>query len=151
MPDFGSPDGWGIGQIDRSGNEESEFNYTTTKEVYDWQESIDSMNSVLREKKNMYLEIVGWFRAQYQNDPNTNWVEPNVTTNVSGVVLNAREWSIMTLYNGSGGCPRLHIPGRPRNGSPIHFDPITSRWILYTDSNNYVPKVMAESNAEEVD
>ena len=151
LPDFGSPDGWGIGQIDRSGNEESEFNYTTTKEVYDWQESIDSMNSVLREKKNMYLEIVGWFRAQYQNDPNTNWVEPNVTTNVSGVVLNAREWSIMTLYNGSGGCPRLNIPGRPRNGSPIHFDPITSRWILYTNSNNYVPKVMAESNAEEVD
>ena len=61
LPDFGSPDGWGIGQIDRSGNEESEFNYTTTKEVYDWQESIDSMNSVLREKKNMYLEIVAGF------------------------------------------------------------------------------------------
>lgn len=151
LPDFGSPDGWGIGQIDRSGNEDSEFNYTTTREVYDWHESVASMNSVLREKKNMYLEIVGWFRTQYQNDPNTNWIEPNVTTNVSGVVLTAREWSIMTLYNGSGGCPRLNIPGRPRNRSPIHFDPRTSRWILYTNMNNYVPKVMAESGAEEVD
>ena len=151
LPDFGSPDGWGIGQIDRSRNRLPAMNYTTTKEVYDWHESVASMNQVLRTKRNRYLQIVGWFRTKYQNDPSVRWVEPNVTTNLNGVVLSARDWSIITLYNGTEGCDKLTVLGRPRVGSPIHFDPQTSSWRLSTNVHNYAPNVFDEADAEETE
>ena len=151
LPNFGAPDGWGIGQIDRSGNEPSAMNFTTTREVYDWHASVDSMNVVLRDKRARYLEIIRLFRNKYQNDHSTNWVEPNVTTNLNGTVLTAREWSIITLYNGARGCDDLSDVGRPNESSPIHFDPTSSTWRLSTNVNNYAPSVISEAGVEESD
>ena len=141
----------GIGQIDRSGNEPSAMNFTTTREVYDWHASVDSMNVVLRDKRARYLEIIRLFRNKYQNDHSTNWVEPNVTTNLNGTVLTAREWSIITLYNGARGCDDLSDVGRPNESSPIHFDPTSSTWRLSTNVNNYAPSVISEAGVKESD
>ena len=151
LPNFGAPDGWGIGQIDRSGNEISAMNYTITKEVYDWHSNVDSMNKVLRDKRARYLEIIRLFRNKYQNDHSTNWVEPNVATNLNGTVLTAREWSIITLYNGARGCDDLSDVARPNESSPIHFDPTSSTWRLSTNVNNYAPSVISEAGVEESD
>lgn len=146
LPNWGTPYGWGIGQIDKG------IDGTTTAEVYDWHENVASMNRVLRSKRNRYEEVVGWFRAAYQNDPAVNWSEPdNVTTNVSGHVFTAKEWTIITLYNGAGGTPYLSAIGHPRERSPIHFDPRTSSWKLYTNDKNYAPMVYDRRNLEEVE
>ena len=138
--------GWGIGQIDRGRNN------NRTAEIYDWHENVKSMNKILRRKRARYNEIVGLYREAYQGDSAVEWVEPDsVTTNVNGVVMTARQWAIMTLYNGAGGTYPLPFEGRERERTPIHFDHTTSKWILYTNQNNYVPVVLDGANSVEVE
>lgn len=145
-PNFGEPHGWGIAQIDRGRNGD------TTAEVYDWHANVAAMNETLRSKRNRYNQILAMYRIAYQNDPSTRWFEPdNVTTNVNGTVISARQWSIMTLYNGSGGTHQLPFPGQENYSTPIHFDPVTTNWVLYTNSKNYVPVVYGDAEATEVE
>ena len=63
----------------------------------------------------------------------------------------ARQWSIMTLYNGAAGCQPLTVLDRPRERSPIFFDPTTSSWHLSTNENDYAPRVIEDSELEETD
>lgn len=92
------------------------------------------------------------YRSAYQNDASTQWFEPdNITTNVNGTVISARQWTIMTLYNGAGGTHPLPFPGQEQYSTPIHFDPVTTNWILYTNSRNYVPVVFGDVNVTEVE
>ena len=130
--------GWGMCQIDGSN--------TTSGIVWEWKKNVDRMNFVLRQKKAYFNMVVGWFRSQYQGDPTTRWHEPdNISTNLSGITLSAKDWTIATLYNGAGGTPRLNIPGRPHLRSPIHFNPATTNWVLYTNSYDYVPTMAEDS------
>ena len=127
-------------------------NGDSTAEVYDWHENVASMNAALRLKRNRYNQILAMYRVAYQNDPSTRWFEPdNVTTNVNGTVISARQWSIMTLYNGAGGTHQLPFPGQENYSTPIHFDPVTTNWVLYTNRKNYVPVVYGDAEATEVE
>ena len=146
LPNYGPPHGWGIAQIDKDRNGDS------TAEVYDWHVNVASMNTTLRQKRDRYNVIIGMYRTAYQNDSSTQWFEPdNVSTNVSGTTISAKQWSIMTLYNGAGGTHPLPFPGHDREHTPIHFDPVTTNWYLFTNSNNYVPVVFGDSVATEVE
>jgi hypothetical protein len=110
------------------------------------------MNQILRQKRARYNEIVGLYREAYQGYSNIRWSEPdNVTTNINGTVVTARQWAIMTLYNGAGGTYQLPFIGHERERTPIHFDPSTSQWIFYTNQNNYVPIVLGGANNEEIE
>lgn len=57
----------------------------------------------------------------------------------------------MTLYNGAAGCQPLTVLDRPRERSPIFFDPTTSSWHLSTNENDYAPRVIEDSELEETD
>ena len=145
-PNWGTPHGWGIAQIDKGRNGD------TTAEVYNWHENVAAMNATLIAKRRRYNEIIGFYRAAYQNDPSTQWIEPdNVTTNVNGTVISGRQWAIMTLYNGAGGTHPLPFAGQEDYSTPIHFDPATTNWVLYTNSRNYVPVVYGDANTTEVE
>ena len=74
-----------------------------------------------------------------------------MTTNVNGVVMSARQWTIMTLYNGAKGTHDLNFPGHDYEHTPIHFDAATTNWVLYTNANNYVPKVVNDSGLQETE
>ena len=137
-PNRGKPDGWGIGQIDRSRNTTGPTN-TFTVEVYNWKTNIVSMNTVLRAKRQDYDRLIGYFRGSYGDLP--NWCEPNVTTNLGGRIVTAREWGIMTCYNGRGGCPQKTV-GRHTFLCPVEFVPETGRWILHKNTNDYVTVMM---------
>ena len=145
-PNFGEPHGWGIAQIDRGRNGD------TTAEVYDWHANVASMNATLISKRRRYNEIIGWYRAAYQDDASTHWIEPdNVLTNVNGTVISGRQWAIMTLYNGAGGTHPVPFAEHADDKTPIHFDPVTTNWVLYTNSNNYVPVVYGDASTTEVE
>ena len=129
--------GWGIGQIDKG------TNGCVTAVVYDWHRNVSEINATLRSKANRYEEVVRWYREAYQNDTTTAWFEPDgISTNVGGVVLSAKEWSVITLYNGAGGTPYLPFEGHTMERSPIHFDPVSTNWLLFTNSNDYCPTVV---------
>ena len=151
LPNWGSPDGWGMCQIDRSANAFPN-NVVNTSEVYNWKTNVLAMCNVLRDKRNRYEEVIRWFRTEYQNDHSTQWFEPdNVKTNIGGAIITARQWSIMTFYNGAGGCPYLPFQGHDDEPSPIHFDPVTTNWVLYTNVHDYVPTVLSDSMFQDLE
>ena len=137
--------GWGICQIDR-GQENIH-----TADVYDWHQNVDAMNVKLDEALATYNRFVGYYRSLYINDTTTQWHEPDtVTTNINGVVVSAQMWSVLTLYNGAGGCPRVTLAGRQRR-VPLEFNPVTANWILHANSQDYVRKVVSGRNAQETE
>jgi len=143
-PNWGTPYGWGMCQIDKG-----EHPGCTTAEVYDWHTNVLSMSRVLEQKRSRFQEILGLYRAAYSQDSLTRWFEPdNITTNVEGMVLTARQWAIITLYNGAGGSHPLPFIEHERESTPIHFDPATTNWVLYTNVNDYVPSVLRDRNIE---
>lgn len=137
--------GWGIGQIDRG----QANNHT--HEIYDWHQNVAAMNAKLNDSLATYNRFVGYFRDLYMNDPTTQWFEPDtVTTNISGVAVSAQMWSVLTFYNGTGGCPRLMLAGRQRQ-VPLEFNPVTTNWVLHVNSQNYVYKVVSRRNAQQTE
>lgn len=137
--------GWGIGQIDRGQANDH------TPEIYDWHQNVAAMNAKLNDALATYNRFVGYFRDLYQNDPTTRWFEPDtVTTNISEVAVSARMWSVLTFYNGTGGCPRLMLAGRRRQ-VPLEFNPATTNWVLHVNSENYVYKVVSGRNKQQTE
>ena len=137
--------GWGIGQIDRGQANDH------TSEIYDWHQNVAAMNTKLNDSLATYNRFVGYFRDLYQNDPTTQWFEPDtVTTNISDVAVSAQMWSVLTFYNGTGGCPRLMLAGRLRQ-VPLEFNPVTTNWVLHVNSQNYVYKVVSRRNAQQTE
>ncbi len=135
LPNWGDPYGWGMSQIDKGSNG------VHAVILYDWHKNVEEMNETLREKRDDYNRFIGYYRAAYKDDPTTRWFEPNdVTTNVNGNVITARQWGLLTLYNGATDCGWVMVNGH-RFQSPVHFDPVTTNWVFRANSNNYVPKV----------
>ena len=141
LPNRGAPDGWGIGQIDRSGNQPGSRD-VFTREVYNWKTNIASMNVVLRDKARIYDGLISRFRRAYGTSP--NWCEPNVTTNLGGRVVTAREWGIITCYNGLSGCKGVKFSEQQKVEIPVpvEFIPDTGEWVLHENVNHYVSTVM---------
>lgn len=144
LPNWGSPYGWGIGQIDKDRNGD------TTAEVYDWHENVSAMNETLRAKLAEYRQFIRWYREVYQNDTSTRWFEPDgVTTNIEGYVVSAEMWGVLNCYNGKGGIPGQNIGTHVGQRSPLQFDPASTNWIFHTNANDYVPKVIHDRNQPE--
>ena len=145
LPNWGTPHGWGISQVDRGRNGD------TTAEVYNWHTNITAMNSVLRSKRSDALRFLGYYSSAYSNQP--NWSEPP-STNINGQVVSAEMWSTITLYNGADGIPEQRTPTHNRVFlSPLQFDPQTGRWIFHqnTTNPNYVRDVMTDASLQEVE
>ena len=142
LPNWGSPYGWGIAQIDKG------LDGDTTAEVYNWHENISSMNEKLKSALNTYNRFVGYYRELYANDTSTKWTEPDdVIAIVDGYEVSAKMWSVLTFYNGAGGCPRRYLAGAWRL-VPLEFDPATTNWILYANSQDYVNVTILDRNQQ---
>ena len=137
--------GWGIGQIDRGETG------CVTAVVYDWHRNVSEINAVLRTKRSTYNRIVGYFRSLYTNDTTTVWCEPaNVSTNVNGIAVSGEMWSVITLYNGGGGCPTIPLDGL-QQPVPLVFDPVVSNWVFYANMRDYVSRITSDSTATETE
>ena len=135
--------GWGIAQIDKGEDGD------TTAEVYDWHENVASMNAKLRTSLATYNRFVGYYRSMYAN--NAHWVEPDeVVTTIDGYVVSAKMWSVLTFYNGVGGCPQRMLNGSMRR-TPIEFDPEAGQWVFHANSQNYVTVTVSDRNALETE
>ena len=62
---------------------------------------------------------------------------------VADVVTNGLRYAVIE-YSGVR-------PGQGDYSTPIHFDPVSTNWVLYTNINNYVPVVFGDANAMEVE
>ena len=143
-PNWGTPHGWGIAQIDRGRNGDS------TAEVYDWHTNVVAMNAILREKRAEYRYFISMYRAVYENDTTTRWYEPDtLTTNVNGVIVSAEMWGVLNCYNGKSGIPALPLGDGTDLQSPLKFDPVTTNWIFYANRSNYVHKVTIDQGQRE--
>lgn len=64
--------------------------------------------------------------------------------------MSAREWCILTHYNGAGGCPTNYFNG-VSTYMPIEFKGGTVPWVYHHNSQTYVPAVMRDRNLPEVE
>lgn len=142
LPNWGYPDGWGIAQIDYSSEDPPMT--ASTAEVYNWRANINSMANILNNKLIRYNHTIDYFRDKCLRENPRLWREPtNVSTNVNGTVVSAKQWSIMTLYNGAAGCgENIEVDG-VESGTPIFFN--KGRWELRDNIRNYVPNVLKTS------
>ncbi len=137
--------GWGLAQIDRGRNNPN------TGEIYDWHQNVDAMRVKLQEASDNTTRFIGYYSSSYSSFP--NWTEPPAT-NINGQVVSAEMWSILTLYNGSGGIPEQRTPTSPRAfHSPVQFIPATGEWKFHTNSSNpdYVRDVLTDSELQEIE
>ena len=137
--------GWGLAQIDRGSNNGN------TSEIYDWHQNVDAMRVKLQEASNNTTRFIGYYSSAYSSLP--NWAEPPAT-NINGQVVSAQMWSILTLYNGSGGIPGQTTPTRSIPFySPLEFVPATGEWKFHTNSfnANYVRDVLSDAALQEVE
>ena len=137
--------GWGLAQIDRGRNN------SNTAEIYDWHQNVDAMRAKLQEASNNTTRFIGYYSSAYSTLP--NWTEPP-STNINGQVVSGEIWSILTLYNGSGGIPGQTTPTRTTPfHSPLEFVPATGEWIFHTNSYNpnYVRDVLSDAELQEVE
>ena len=137
--------GWGMAQIDRGRNN------ANTAEIYDWHQNVDAMRAKLQEASNNATRFIGYYSSAYSSLP--NWTDPPAT-NINGHVVSAEMWSILTLYNGSGGIPEQTTPTSPRTFySPVQFIPATGEWKFHANSYNpnYVRDVLTDSELQEVE
>lgn len=139
LPNLGSPQGWGIAQIDYSA--ERPERVASTAEVYDWHANVNSMNTILNQKLTRYNDTITYFRNRCNQEMPSQWREPtNVSTNIAGTVVSAKQWSIMTLYNGAAGCGENIVINGVTNATPIYFR--RGRWELRDNVRSYVPNVL---------
>ena len=130
--------GWGMCQIDRGRTG------LVTRTVYDWKTNVDQMNATLTEKASVHERFMGYYRSAYAGRP--NWSDPELaTTNVLGRSVTARDWSIMTLYNGTSGLESRVVSGHTIY-PPVHFDSTNGRWLFSPNANDYVRKVIQDAN-----
>ena len=137
--------GWGLAQIDRGSNN------VNTAEIYDWHQNVNAMKAKLQEASNNATRFIGYYSSAYSNLP--NWTDPP-STNINGYVVSAEMWSILTLYNGTGGIPGQTTPTSPVTFySPVEFVPSTGKWKFHTNSYNpnYVRDVLLDSELQEVE
>lgn len=149
QPNLGNPAGWGIAQLDRSGQDGG---HTTTAEVWNWKTNLVSMSALFVEKRNMHLGFISAFRSKYGT--HTNWVEPPLSYEFipeSNVRLDSDEWAEIVLYNGAGGVPWTTLVSNNstnRFRSPWVFLPnetnVNRRWTFHDNGTNYAQRISFE-------
>ena len=173
QPNYGAPDGWGIGQIDRSRSGGA----TTTEETWNWQQNVCSSLLVMQEK----VKLSAQYHTALANTvpvADLAGLPVNVTIPGTHTSLTAQEASQITLYNGGSFILRLNIakpkknaptvrtglfPGAwsvasstlpdvftrilvaPNPNLPYQVDIPGTLWTLVPNSNNYVYRVVSEA------
>ena len=146
---WGQPDGWGIGQIDRSGDNPP--SKTETEEAWDWKANIRSANVKLNEKLTLHNTLVGYFEADYGTE--SYWVNLPATHTINNTTLTSAQWATIVLYNGAQGVTKserrylLNTQGKPVEfQSPWKFNlpkpPATKGyWTFHDNKKNYAKEV----------
>lgn len=148
LPNYGAPDGWGIGQIDRSGNDNE---YTSTAEVYDWRANIASMCSIMANKLSDAQRFLSYYRQSYANSP--LWTEPPDTV-IKSVTITPLTWACAYLYNGANGIPNQTTPTHAQDfKSPLQFVPSTGEWLFHRNTKNprYIEDAINKNRTEKVE
>jgi len=144
LPNRGYPDGWGIGQIDRSGDQPK--GTTSTAEVYNWRVNVDAGAQVLNNKRAEYKGLLKKIQNEYPNE----WVEPPATIVKHGITWTHEQWAVSVLYNGSKGVKTTTVWGKDKNGNnvnrniqcPLRFDPKSpTRWTFEDNVRKYTQLV----------
>jgi len=139
-PNRGAPDGWGVMQIDRSGNTTG-IKYTTTAETWNWKTSINFAATLLPGKVGFYNTAISKYRNVYGpggTHSTTKWCEPdNILINYQVVIFTGLEWGVAIYYNGAKGIATHKIPGY-MNGfqSSLSFNENTGLWSV-SDNNQH--------------
>jgi len=139
---WGDPDGWGIGQIDRSGNKPTP-GITTTAEAWDWKANIDSMVEKIADKRADHRRFIGYFEQAYGALP--KWAPPPASYTINTITFSAEQWATMVLYNGAKGIPNAPIPVSPTKKenpqTPWLFVPSSGNWVFRDNTNKYANEV----------
>jgi len=163
-PDGTPRDGWGIMQIDqKSYGKDKNGNKipVPTNVVWDWKANVARANEILREKKAEYQVITNAYRKAFGPSglvvPPKPWIEPPVNwPSIDGVTFTTFEWSVMTLYNGKGGCPTRKLPGyvnpitKDIFQSPLWFEEKEGKWHIKPNKENYNGKIIRDINKSDV-
>lgn len=126
-PNYGSPDGWGISQIDGKG----QGRVITTAEVYNWKVNVASMLPVLRSKKGGEFNLRKNAAKSFYGSA---WIDLPETYQLNGYVINVVDLTTIVLYNGAGGCPSYgdySFPWKIENGT----------WVFKDNKNGYGAEV----------
>lgn len=145
LPNFGTPSGWGMCQIDKGANN------CHTAILYDWHVNVAEMNDKLRFAVGRTTAFIGYYRDSYGQQ--ANWTEPPPITLADGTA-SAFLWSVLTIYNGTGGIPGQTTPTHLRVFySPLQFNPQSGTWTFYHNNTNpnYVNDVIRDSAIQEVE
>jgi chitodextrinase len=145
QPNWGFPDGWGIGQIDKSAEESS----ATTSQVYDWHANIAEAKIVLQAKASAQQVFFDAVARTYPNDAEAQSAPASFTPPQTSTTLSALEAGMITLYNGAGGCPQSTLIGPSGTNityrNPWRFlpsNPSGQKWQFSPNTNNYLFKVI---------
>jgi hypothetical protein len=132
---WGTPNGWGIAQIDR--DKPPEDIGVSTAEVWNWHQNIVAFRAKLIEKQDVYNRFIGYFRTSYGGQG--NWSEPPAAHTIGSTTLPAEAWGVMVLYNGAGGVPLSTTPTHPTPpfASPWRFNPSTGAWSFSDNQIEY--------------
>ena len=144
MPNWGEPNGWGIGQIDRNINTSK----VETDEVWNWKTNVINSVTIMLQKRDDHQRFMRYIKEDFG-------VDPPATNTVNGFTFTAEEWGTMILYNGPGDIdepdpkkrgiiPKMERPQgkKPKKyTSPVHYNPITKTWKFYDNHQNYADHV----------
>ena len=152
-PCWGYPDGWGIAQIDRSGDDPPST--ATTEEVYNWRTNVLSGSQTLKNKKAIYESHTNYFRM---TEP-VKFFPPGTHT-FNGVIWPAEQYAVTVFFNGAdtNTIPKSLVWKGNRNKkgeklfetiySPVKFRPGTRTWTFHDNKNRYAYQVSKEFNPQ---
>ena len=140
-PNWGSPDGWGLGQVDGNGSKRT----ITSDEIWNWQTNLNSSFQVMQQKRKAAAQYFTSVQLWCALNGRT-YVPPPATTIVESAFLDANnnvptthtpitflEAAEITLYNGATVIHTLPV-GKPLKGQAQQTAPQVSCWDF--DINN---------------
>lgn len=136
-PNYGSPDGWGISQIDYSASGST----ASTEEVYNWRTNIASMQTILAEKRNTFLRIKARVLEYWasQGIP----VEFPEVYEFKGHSVSTEMLSVAVYYNGASGRNGSMSEAMPTyNGSRFPWELVNGVPVFVDNGNSYAESVV---------
>jgi hypothetical protein len=147
LPDFGSPDGWGIAQVDYSASGTT----ASTTEVYNWRVNMQSGLTVLGDKAATTTRFFDAVGRTYPNNPEAQSPPASFVVPGTSSSFSAHELSTMVLYNGAGGTQSSTLLNANNQlvsfRNPWKFDPngaVGQRWSFQDNSMSYAQSVISD-------
>ena len=145
LPQWGSPDGWGIAQLDTPLGVSA-----NTEEVYNWQLNLNKFYQEIDQKIAAQQRYFAAIATAYPTD--TDAQNPPTTT-LYGQSMTALAAGAITLYNGAGAplggtpCPTTVLGGVSYQ-NPWTFTPAPAtgqpKWVYHPNGYDYLHQVVEE-------